>query len=280
MSGGDQDIRRAALHALVEQLQLERLEHNLFRGSSSDLGAPAVFGGQVLGQALMAAARTVDGQAAHSLHGYFLRAGDKSAPIVYEVDRIRDGKSFATRRVVAIQHGETIFHMSASFHRREEGVAHQREIPEIPPLEQFGVRPRAMLPALEQPIEFRYADLRDPRSAGPRPPRCQTWLRAVDTLPDDPVLHQALLAYASDYSLLGVAMMPHGLSFQQPGVQGVSLDHAMWFHRDFRCDEWLYYDTDSPSSAHARGFCRGSVFSRDGRLVASVMQEGLIRVRR
>ena len=271
--------RQAALQALVKQLQLEQIEQNLFRGTSSDIGTPAVFGGQVLGQALMAAARTVDGHAAHSLHGYFLRAGDKAAPIVYDVDRIRDGASFTMRRVVAIQHGKTIFHMSASFHRREEGVSHQRPMPEVPPPEGLTARAGARVRS-ERPIEFRHVDARDPVTAGPRPPVSQIWLRTAAALPDDPLLHQAMLAYASDYSLLGVAMQPHGLAFRQPGVQAVSLDHAMWFHRDFRCDDWLLYQADSPSAEHARGFCRGSLFARDGRLVASVAQEGLIRVRR
>ncbi|BEP58473.1 hypothetical protein GmRootV118_57170 [Variovorax sp. V118] len=196
-----------------------------------------------------------------------------------DVDRIRDGASFTTRRMVAIQHGEPIFHMSASFHRREEGVSHQCAMPEAPPPEDLTPRagPRVRV---EGPIEFRYVDPRDPVTAGPRPPHSQLWLRTADALPDDPLLHQAMLAYASDYSFMGVAMQPHGLAFQQPGVQGVSLDHAMWFHRDFRCDDWLLYDADSPSAEHARGFCRGALFDRAGRLVASVAQEGLIRVRR
>ncbi len=271
------DARREALRALVAQLRLEQLEKNLFRGTSSDLGAPAVFGGQVLGQALMAAARTVDnGHAAHSLHGYFLRPGDKAAPIVYDVDRIRDGGSFTTRRVVAIQHGEAIFHMSASFHRREGGVEHQRAMVPVPAPESLPEQQRL---ALALPIDFRFADGRPPLGEGRWGPSGQTWLRTVDALPDDPLLHQAMLAYASDYSLLGVAMQPHGLDFRKPGVQGVSLDHAMWFHRDFRCDDWLLYEADSPSAHGARGFCRGSLYSRDGRLVASVAQEGLVRVR-
>ncbi|KQP13133.1 acyl-CoA thioesterase II [Pseudorhodoferax sp. Leaf267] len=268
--------RREALHALVEQLRLEQLEKNLFRGTSSDIGAPAVFGGQVLGQALMAAARTVDAHAAHSLHGYFLRAGDKKAPIVYDVERIRDGGSFTTRRVVAVQHGEAIFTMSASFHRREAGVEHQRAMPAVPgpdTLQEQTHQP------LSLPIDFRFADGRPPLGRSTWAPAAQTWLRTVDRLPDDPLLHQAMLAYASDYSLLGVAMQPHGLDFRNPKVQGVSLDHAMWFHRDFRCDDWLLYEADSPSAYGSRGFCRGSLFSHDGQLVASVAQEGLVRVR-
>ena len=282
-----------ALQGLVDLLRLEQLEHNLFRGQSRDVGGPAVFGGQVLGQALMAAARTVvPGQSVHSLHGYFLRAGDKMVPIVYDVDRIRDGASFATRRVVAIQHGQAIFHMSASFHKREGGPAHQGSMPEAPPPESLAddhQRERAMadrLPErrraflqLPQPVELRSVNPLDPLTPEPRPAQALHWLRAPHALPDDPLLHQALLAYASDWSLMRVAMLPHGLSFNQPGVQGVSLDHAMWFHRDFRFDDWLLYQSDSPSLAGARGFCRGSLWSRDGALVASVAQEGLIRVR-
>lgn len=282
-----------ALQALVDLLRLEPLEHNLFRGQSRDVGGPAVFGGQVLGQALMAAARTVAvGQSVHSLHGYFLRAGDKAVPIVYDVDRIRDGASFATRRVVAIQHGQAIFHMSASFHKREGGPSHQGVMPEAPPPESLAddhLRERAMadhLPErrreflqLPQPVELRSVNPLDPLTPEPRPAQALHWLRAPHALPDDPLLHQALLAYASDWSLMRVAMLPHGLSFNQPGVQGVSLDHAMWFHRDFRFDDWLLYQSDSPSLAGARGFCRGSLWSRDGALVASVAQEGLIRVR-
>jgi acyl-CoA thioesterase II len=288
----DQDTAQA-LQGLVDLLRLEQLEHNLFRGQSRDVGGPAVFGGQVLGQALMAAARTVSaGQSVHSLHGYFLRAGDKAVPIVYDVDRIRDGASFATRRVVAIQHGQAIFHMSASFHKHEGGPSHQGTMPEAPPPESLAddhLRERAMadrLPErrreflqLPQPVELRSVQPLDPLQPEPRPAQALHWLRAPHALPDDPLLHQALLAYASDWSLMRVAMLPHGLSFHQPGVQGVSLDHAMWFHRDFRFDEWLLYQSDSPSLAGARGFCRGSLWSRDGALVASVAQEGLIRVR-
>ena len=287
-----QDTRRA-LDDLVDQLRLEQLEHNLFRGRNRDVGGSAVFGGQVLGQALMAAARTVvAGHSVHSLHGYFLRAGDKAVPIVYDVDRIRDGASFTTRRVVAIQHGQAIFHMSASFHKREGGLAHQGTMPEAPPPERLvdeHLRERAMADRMPerrraflqqaQPVELRAVNPRDPFAPEPRPAQALHWVRAPHALPDDPLLHQALLAYASDWSLMGVAMLPHGLTWHQPAVQGVSLDHAMWFHRDFRFDEWLLYQSDSPSLSGARGFCRGSLWSRDGALVASVAQEGLIRVR-
>jgi acyl-CoA thioesterase-2 len=289
----DPDDTRQALQDLVDLLRLEQLEHNLFRGRNRDVGGTAVFGGQVLGQALMAAARTVAaGQSVNSLHGYFLRAGDTAVPIVYDVDRIRDGGSFATRRVVAIQHGQAIFHMSASFHKREQGPAHQGEMPAAPPPEALvdeHLRLRAMIDRLParmhdflrspQAVELRAVDPPDPLRPTPRPPQALHWLRAAQALPDDPLIHQALLAYASDWSLMRVAMLPHGLNFTQPGVQGVSLDHAMWFHRDLRFDEWLLYQTDSPSLAGARGFCRGSLWSRDGALVASVAQECLIRVR-
>ena len=284
--------RQVLLDELVAHLQLEQLEINLFRGLSHDIGSPAVFGGQVLGQALMAAARTVPIHAVHSLHAYFLRPGDKEAAIVYEVDRIRDGMSFTTRRVTAIQHGKAIFHMTASFQNAEQGVEHQRAMPDAPgpdgvrddleamreAFDQLPARARAVLDR-QRPIDFRTVNPVHPIAPGVLPPHNQAWMRATGALPDDPILHCALLAYASDFSLLSVALRPHGLTYFQPGVQVVSLDHAMWFHRDFRFDDWLLYETDSPSATGARGFCRGSIFSRDGRLVASVAQEGLIRTR-
>ena len=282
-----------AVADLVALLRLEALEKNLFRGNSLDIGSHAVFGGQVLGQALMAAGRTVEGQPVHSLHGYFLRAGDKTAPIVYEVDRIRDGASFVTRRVVAIQHGQAIFHMSASFHRPEDGPAeHQGLMPIARPPEELDndhERERARLHLMPERshAHLRSASAVDMRSTDPldllapelRPPHSLHWLRAAAPLPDEPLLHHALLAYASDWSLMRVAMLPHGLSWTQPGVQGVSLDHAMWFHRGFRFDEWMLYQKDSPSLSDSRGFCRGSLWSREGQLLASVAQEGLIRKR-
>ena len=280
------------LDELVAHLQLEQLEINLFRGLSHDIGSPAVFGGQVLGQALMAAARTVPVHAVHSLHAYFLRPGDKEAAIVYEVDRIRDGASFTTRRVTAIQHGKAIFHMTASFQQAEQAVEHQRAMPDAPgpqgmrddhevlreAFDQLPARARAVLDR-QRPIDFRTVNPDHPIEPGVQPPHNQAWMRATGALPHDPILHCALLAYASDFSLLSVALRPHGLTYFQPNVQVVSLDHAMWFHRDFRFDDWLLYETDSPSATGARGFCRGSIFSRDGRLVASVAQEGLIRMR-
>jgi len=283
-----------ALRDLVDLLRLEPLEHNLFRGRSRDNGGQAVFGGQVLGQALMAAGRTVDpAHQVHSLHGYFLRAGDKAMPIVYDVDRIRDGASFTTRRVVAIQHGQAIFHMSASFQKQEGGPTHQDSMPAAPPpegLEDDHQRERRLadrMPAWRQqylqqpqPVQMRAVNPIDAFHPVPMPAQALHWMRAPHPLPDDPLIHQALLAYASDFSLMSVAMRPHALSWQQGNVQGVSLDHAMWFHRDFRFDDWLLYQSDSPSLSGARGFCRGSLWRRDGTLVASVAQEGLIRIRR
>jgi len=283
---------KAHVQELIELLQVERLEHNLFRGTSGDIGSPRVFGGQVLGQALMAAALTVEkDRSVHSLHAYFLRPGDKAAKIVYDVDRIRDGGSFTTRRVVAIQHGQPIFNLAASFHRREEGPSHQAAMPGVPGpdglpsdhelrqkmIDRLPERMRAVLHA-ETAIEIRQLHPLDPLDPAISPPHNDSWFRASDRLPDDPVLHQAMLAYSSDFGLLRAALMPHGLSFFQRNVQGVSLDHAMWFHDSFRMDEWLLYSTDSPAAGGARGFCRGSVYTQDGRLVASVAQEGLMRV--
>jgi acyl-CoA thioesterase-2 len=279
---------------LVELLQVEQLEHNLFRGISGDIGSPRVFGGQVLGQALMAAALTVErDRSVHSLHAYFLRPGDKQAKIVYDVERIRDGGSFTTRRVVAIQHGQPIFNFAASFHVKEDGVSHQDTMPQVPPPEgltsvhelrrqhfdKLPERLRAVLHA-ETAIDIRHCEPFNPLNpppAGERAAVNNSWFRASDRLPDDPVLHQAMLAYSSDFGLLSAALLPHGLSFMNGSVQGVSLDHAMWFHDSFRMDDWLLYATNSPAASGARGFCRGSIYTQDGRLVASVAQEGLMR---
>jgi acyl-CoA thioesterase-2 len=276
---------------LIELLQVERLEDNLFRGISADIGSPQVFGGQVLGQALMAAALTVEPErSVHSLHAYFLRTGDKEAKIVYDVDRIRDGGSFTTRRVVAIQHGRPIFNFAASFHVKEEGPQHQATMPEVPPpdglasvhelrqkhIDRLPERVRAVLHA-ETAIDIRQCQPFDPFNPPVREGRNDSWFRAADRLPDNPVLHQAMLAYSSDFGLLHAALLPHGLSFMNGSVQGVSLDHAMWFHDSFRMDDWLLYSTDSPAAHGARGFCRGSIFTQDGRLIASVAQEGLMR---
>jgi acyl-CoA thioesterase-2 len=280
-----------ALADLLKVMTLERLEQNLFRGESRDIGSPQVFGGQVLGQALVAATATVDRRAVNSLHAYFLRRGDFDRPIVYEVDRARDGNHFSTRRVVAIQHGEQIFNMSASFQSPESGLDHQSVMPDVPApetlpdlgsfyraaLDQVPPRMRRML-ELERPFEFR--PVRPPNDIHPQkmPPLKQVWFRAVDALPDDEDLHRCLLAYASDFNLLDTAPMPHGVSALQGRLIMASIDHAMWFHRSARADEWLLYSTDSPSSSGARGFARGSIFTRDGRLAASTGQEGLMRV--
>jgi len=277
---------------LIDLLQLERLEENLFRGQSRDIGTRYVFGGQVLGQALSAAQRTVEpDRIVHSLHAYFLRAGDIEAPIIYDVDRSRDGKSFSVRRVVAIQHGQAIFNFAASFQVQEDGAEHQIDMPSVPmpediaPSEQVPPEELAKMPVKLQrwlgrkgAFEFRYASRRNEIKPEKRPPQQQIWFRLIDKAPDDDALHRALLAYASDFHLIGTAMLPHGISYLQHNVQVASLDHALWFHRPFRTDDWLLYSMDSPSARGARGFTRGLIYARDGRLVASTAQEGLIRV--
>lgn len=278
------------LKDLLQLLRLERIEDNIFRGESRDIGSAQVFGGQVLGQALSAAHHTVDGRVAHSLHAYFLRRGDAQAPIVYEVDRSRDGGSFSVRRVVAIQHGRPIFNLAASFQRPEKGLEHQAQMPEVegpdgisdvtdlPPdvLKQLPDKMRRYLIA-ERPFEFR--PLQPVLVRGEkRPPVKHVWIKAVDHLPDDYSLHQNLLAYVSDYELLGTSVLPHGLSFGADNVQMASLDHALWFHRPFRVDEWLLYSFESPNASGARGLAHGRFFTVDGTLVASAAQEGLIRV--
>ena len=281
------------LSDIVELLRLERLEKNLFRGKSRDIGSERVFGGQVLGQALVAATATVEGRPAHSLHGYFLRPGDVNAPIVYHVDRSRDGGSFTSRRVVAIQHGEQIFHMAASFQTPEVGLEHQAAMPQVPPPESLrriddidetllARAPEKLRRVIEnaRPFDTRPVDPIDPLQVQTRPPKREIWVRTAERVGDDEGLHRALLAYFSDYHFISTAMLPHGLSYLSSGVQVASLDHAMWFHRPFRVDEWLLLAYESPTASGGRGFARGSIFSHDGRLVASTTQEGLIRVRR
>jgi acyl-CoA thioesterase-2 len=277
---------------LIELLALERLEDDLFRGQSRDIGTKYVFGGQVLGQALSAAQATMtQPRAAHSLHAYFLRAGDIEAPIVYHVDRTRDGGSFSVRRVTAIQHGKVIFFCAASFQKAESGAEHQLTMPEVPKPEDLEPAPAlppeqlAQLPTMVQrwlnragPFEFRHVYPRDEIHPPKRPPYQQVWFRLTERVGDAPELHRALLAYASDFHLLGTATFPHGISYFQPNVQMASLDHALWFHRPFRADEWLLYSIDSPSAQGARGLARGQIFDRNGRLVASSAQEGMIRV--
>jgi acyl-CoA thioesterase II len=282
------------LDDLVALLSLERIEENLYRGQSQDLGWGTVFGGQVVGQALSAAARTVPPERhVHSLHAYFLRPGDARSPIVFDVDRIRDGTSFTTRRVVAIQAGRPIFNLSASFQLVESGFEHQDAMPEAPPPESLPTeQERAAaaadrLPPLllarataERPFEMRSTDPEgDPLRPAPRPARRMVWLRAVGALPDDPALHRYLLAYVSDFSFVTTSLLPHGVNWLSPGMQIASLDHVMYFHRPLRCDEWLLYVIDSPAAHGARGLVRGSFYTRSGRLVASTVQEGLIRQR-
>ncbi|KLJ01352.1 acyl-CoA thioesterase II [Luteimonas sp. FCS-9] len=278
---------------LIDLLSLERLEDNLFRGQSRDIGTKYVFGGQVLGQALSAAQATMTApRPAHSLHAYFLRAGDVEAPIVYDVDRTRDGGSFSVRRVTAIQHGKVIFFCAASFQEAEDGATHQLTMPEVPAPEDIAPQdplPAAVLARLpvkvqrwldrSGPFEFRHVYPRDELQPPKRPPFHQVWFRLSERVGDAPSLHRALLAYASDFHLLGTATFPHGISYYQPNVQMASLDHALWFHRPFRVDDWLLYSLDSPSAQDARGLARGQIFDRGGRLVASSAQEGMIRVR-
>jgi acyl-CoA thioesterase-2 len=279
------------LEDLIGLLRLERIEDNIFRGDSRDIGSPQVFGGQVIGQALSAAQNTVEDRVAHSLHAYFLRRGDVKAPIIYEVDRSRDGRSFSNRRVVAIQHGRPILNLAASFQNPEEGLLHQFDMPDVPGPEGLKDLTEVAKDMLEfipskmrrfltdkRPFEFRHVEPVDFEHPGKLPPTKHVWIRAVDKLPDNPVLHQNLLTYVSDYELLGVATLPHGLSFTRGSVIMASLDHALWFHGDVRMDEWLLYSMDSPSSSGARGLARGQLFTEDGRLVASTTQEGLMRV--
>ena len=283
----------APLDELLGLLDLEPIEQDIYRGRNRDVGFGRVYGGQVLAQALVAAQRTVAAERpAHSLHGYFILPGDVSAPIAYFVDRLRDGSSFSTRRVTAIQHGRAIFNMSASFHVREEGPEHQSSLPSVPPPEELPREidlVRAMADRIperlrrvytqDRPIDFRPVNPIDPFEPEKRPPLKYMWIRADGAIADEEMHHQAVLAYASDYGLLGAALLPHGLSFQQPRLQAASLDHSLWFHRPFRADEWLLYEMDSPTAAGARAFTRGSIYTRDGRLVASTAQEGLTRVR-
>jgi acyl-CoA thioesterase II len=273
---------------LLKILNLERVEDNLFRGDSRDVGAPQVFGGQVLGQALVAASRTVEGRQVHSLHAYFLRRGDLEVPIVFEVDRSRDGGSFTSRRVVAIQHGQPILTMSASFQASEPGLDHQAPMPDAPPpesLTDLAVLEAAVIERMphkvsgyfrnQRPFEFRAVNPDDYLTREKRPARKLVWFRVTGQLPDDQALHRCLLTYVSDYHLLATATMPHGVNFLE--MQVASIDHAIWFHRDLRVDEWMLYVIESPSASGARGFSRGSIYARDGGLVASVAQEGLIR---
>lgn len=281
-----------AVANLLAQLDLEPIEKDIFRGHGPQAGWQRVFGGLVISQALVAAARTVADRPPHSLHGYFILPGDPSVPIVYQVDRLRDGKSFATRRCVAIQHGKAIFSLSASFQIEEEGLEHAFSMPSAPDpetlpseddiLQRYG----SMMPdhvrhyfERERPIEIRACDLSRYARRKPMEPFQNVWVRASGRLPDDPAIHRAVLSYLSDMTLLDTALIAHGRSVFSRNMQVASLDHALWFHRPFRADEWLLYVQDSPNSSGARGLTRGSLYSRDGRLIASVAQEGLIRQR-
>lgn len=280
----------APLAELLQLLELEQLEVDLFRGASRDIGSPQVFGGQVLGQALHAAHATVEGRQVHSLHAYFLRRGDFNAPIVYQVDRSRDGGSFSSRRVVAIQHGAQIFHMSASFQARERGLEHQLPMPQVPPPESLPDL-RETLEAQEHPLtdvvrrfagrnspfEFRSVQQLTQAGSDADEPRIDVWFRAVDQVGGDERRHAELLAYVSDYHLIGAALRPHHYFLGSPGIVVASIDHAMWFHRPVRIDDWLLYSIESPTASGARGFARAGVFDRGGVLVASTAQEGLMR---
>jgi len=282
-----------AVQTMLDVLNIEQLEVNLFRGRSPQDRWQRVFGGQVIGQALVAATRTVEGRAPHSLHAYFLIGGDPRVPIIYEVDRIRDGKSFTTRRVVAIQHGQAIFTLMVSFHNPEEGLAHQAGMPEVPPPEDLPSEAEikaAILPKMpeamqryysaERPIELRPVEYRRYLGQKFEDGKFNVWIRATGKLPDDPAIHQCVLAYASDMSLLDAALAPHGRSLFEQEIMGASLDHALWLHRPFRADDWLLYAQESPNLNGSRGFSRGLIYRRDGVLVASVAQEGLVRLKR
>lgn len=281
------------LNDLLDLLELEEIELGLYRGQSQDLGLPAVFGGQVMGQALSAAQLTLEPtRKVHSFHSYFLRPGDANKPIVYEVENIRDGKSFSTRRVQAIQYGKPIFYMTASFQDEEQGFEHQADMPEVSGPEAltpdiaFYLENAHLIPekvrskfTCDKPIEFRHLDFQNPFMPKVAEPKKLLWLKANGQMPDCLQIHKYLLAYASDFNFITTALLPHKASYVQPNLQVATIDHAMWFHRDFRVDDWLLYAIDSPSASGARGFVRGQFFNRDGVLVASTTQEGVIRQR-
>ena len=281
------------LQDLLNLLDLETIEEGLYRGQSQDLGFAALFGGQVMGQALCAAKKTLaEDRQVHSLHSYFLRPGDAHKPIVYDVENIRDGKSFSTRRVQAIQYGKPIFYMTASFQVAEEGIEHQSTMPDVPGPEGLisdldvhrkhaELIPEALRSKFtsDKPILMRFVTDYNPFNPQKTEAKRYVWLKANGEMPDDLRIHKYLLAYASDFNFLPTALQPHGLSFASPKMQMATIDHAMWFHRDFRMDDWVLYAIDSPSASNARGLVRGQVFNRQGQLVASTIQEGLIRKR-
>jgi acyl-CoA thioesterase-2 len=281
------------LQELLNLLTLEEIEQGIYRGQSQDLGFRQVFGGQVMGQALSAAKLTLpEGRYVNSLHSYFLRPGDASKPIVYDVENIRDGKSFSTRRISAIQYGKPIFYMTASFQGDEEGVSHQAAMPDVPAPEElkssleFYQEHASLIPeslrskfTREMPIEMRPVNFQNPFSPQVTEPVRNVWFKANGSMPDDRRIHNYLLAYASDFEFLPTALQPHGLSFMHPNMQVATIDHAMWFHRPFRMDEWMLYSVDSPSASNGRGLVRGQFFNRNGELVASTIQEGVMRQR-
>ncbi len=291
-TGSAESERRHTAEELLQLIRPQALEVNLFRGESRDIGTPRVFGGQVLAQALLAASETVEpDRLAHSLHAYFLRAGDPEAPIIYSVDRSRDGRSFSARRVVAIQHGRQIFTLAASFQVPQDGVDHQFDMPDVPGPDDIQPGEAMSAERLEQvsrklrrwvnrfgPFEIRPVDLYDPFNPKPRAPRQRIWFRMAGDVGDDPAINRALLAYVSDFHLIGTATLPHGISLLKGNVLMASLDHAMWFHRECRLDDWMLYDCDSPNAGGSRGLARGMIYDRQGRLVASTAQEGMIRV--
>lgn len=285
----------AAMEELLSILDLEQLEHNLFRGRSPQVGWQRVFGGQVIGQALVAAQRTVKpDRFVHSLHAYFMRPGDPSVPIIYEVDRIRDGGSFTTRRVVAIQHGHAIFSLESSFQKDEEGLEHAIAMPEGIPSPDELLTHKQLVDSFvdqvpenirrywqrERPIEMKPVSMTHYVSRDKLPPEQNIWIRATGPVPEDRAIQAAVLAYLSDMTLLDTATFAHGRAVFDPDLQVASLDHAMWFHRPNRLDDWLLYSQDSPSSSGSRGFTRGALYAQDGTLVASVAQEGLVRLKR
>ncbi len=282
------------LEDLLDLLDIEQIEVNMFRGVSPNEGWQRVYGGQVIGQALVAASRTVEdtNRVAHSLHGYFLRPGDTTIPILYSVDRIRDGRSFNTRRVIAVQRGEAIFSMSVSFQVMEDGLHHQIDMPtDVKPPEDCATQEELQKAYIDKipeeyranferprPIEMRFAEPINDFDPEPMPPYQSVWIKAADAMPDDIRLNQCLLAYASDMTLLDTCYRPHGIGWTDENFQVASLDHSMWFHKPFKTDDWLLYQQDSPFSGGARGFNRGSFYTRDGELIASATQEGLIRM--
>jgi acyl-CoA thioesterase-2 len=276
-----------SLDFLVNLLDLEPIEVNIFRGTQPDEERQRVFGGQVASQALMAAGRTVEHGQVHSLHSYFLRPGDPTVPILYEVDRIRDGRSFTTRRVVAVQHGRAIFNMACSFHVDERGIEHQFTMPDVPDPETLPTLPERLAPWRDElaewferphPIDQRFIGDLPWKAIEGRDPIQQLWIKADGKLGDDPLLHSCVATYASDMTLFDTILAPHSIKWDDPSFMGASLDHCMWFHRSFRADDWLLYDTDSPNAHGARGIARGFLYDQSGRLVVSMVQEGLTRV--